>query len=492
MSATDETLDPEDWDAVRRLGHRMIDDMIDHLRTVRDRPAWQPMPAAVREALESEPLPRTGTALEEIYESFRGNVLPYPTGNLHPGFFGWVMGNGTATGMLADLLASGMNPHLAGYDQSAAVVERQVVRWVAELMGFPPDSSGLLVSGGTMANLNGLAVGRNEKVPFDLREHGLQASGLPRLTLYGSTETHGWANKACELMGLGRSAFRRTPTDDNYRIDVAACRRRITEDLADGALPFAIIGTVGTVNTGAVDDIAALRALADEFGLWLHVDGAFGALAALAPRWCHIVEAQSTADSLGLDLHKWGYMPFEVACVLVRHPSAQTRTFGQAPAYLTATDRGVANGVTYFADRGLQLSRGFRALKAWMSLKEYGSDRIGRLIQQNLEQAAHLAAMVDAHPDLERLAPVELNIVCFRFAPAGTEPAQLDNLNEEILFRVQEGGHAVPSHTILGGRFALRVCITNHRTTRLDLDRLVSDVVALGRALTGAANTEGA
>ena len=288
MSDTDETLDPEDWDELRRLGHRMIDDMIDHLRTVRERPAWQPVPAEVRRALEAEPVPRTGMALEQVYESFRTNVLPYPTGNLHPGFFGWVMGNGTVTGMLADLLASGMNPHLAGYDQSAAVVERQVIGWIAELMGFPADSSGILVSGGTMANLNGLAVARHEKVPFDLREHGLQAAGAPRLTVYGSVETHSWINKACELMGLGRSAFRRILTDDAYRIDVAECRRRIIDDLEAGAFPFAIIGTVGTVNTGAVDDIAALRALADEFGLWLHVDGAFGALAALAPAAHHL------------------------------------------------------------------------------------------------------------------------------------------------------------------------------------------------------------
>ncbi len=491
MSDTDETLDPEDWDELRRLGHRMIDDMIDHLRTVRERPAWQSVPAEVRRALEAEPVPRTGMALEQVYESFRTNVLPYPTGNLHPGFFGWVMGNGTVTGMLADLLASGMNPHLAGYDQSAAVVERQVIGWIAELMGFPADSSGILVSGGTMANLNGLAVARHEKVPFDLREHGLQAAGAPRLTVYGSVETHSWINKACELMGLGRSAFRRILTDDAYRIDVAECRRRIIDDLEAGAFPFAIIGTVGTVNTGAVDDIAALRALADEFGLWLHVDGAFGALAALAPAAHHLVAAQSTADSLGLDLHKWGYMPFEVACVLVRHSAAQTRTFGQAPSYLTATDRGVANNITYFADRGLQLSRGFRALKVWMSLKEYGTDRIGRIIQQNLDQAAHLAALVDAHPALERLAPVELNIVCFRYAPADADPSQLDAVNEEILLRVQESGRAVPSHTILDGRFAIRVCITNHRTTRPDIDQLVTDVLDHGRDLAPTGNSRG-
>ncbi|WFL78381.1 pyridoxal-dependent decarboxylase [Altererythrobacter arenosus] len=480
--ATTVSLDPADWEADRAVAHRMVDDMFDYLQSVRERPAWQHVPDEVRAALD-ENLPREGTPLAQVYDEFRERVLPYPTGNLHPRFFGWVMGNGTVTGMLGEMLMAGMNAHGAGYDQSALYVEQQVIRWLAQLVGYPQDASGILVSGGTMANLNGLAVARNEKAGFALRTEGLQSSEAPRFTCYGGSETHSWIYKACELMGLGRQAFRSVPASEDYTVDVAALRAMIEADIAAGDKPFCIIGTVGTVNTGAVDDIAALRTLADEFDCWLHVDGAFGSLAAWSERHRHLVEAQAQADSIAFDLHKWGYMPYEIGCVLTRSSDAQDKTYGTSASYLMPAMRGVGVNNTYFADRGIQLSRSFRALKAWMSMKQQGVDRIGAVIGQNIEQAQYLSAKVDAHPDLERLAPTSLNIVCFRHLADGYDEDALDRLNEELLMRVQESGFAVPSQTLLGGRFALRVCITNHRTTYADLDALIDEISRHARAI---------
>ncbi len=479
-----DALDPEDWDEARALGHRMIDDMIDYLATVRERPAWRPMPQEARDAL-TEPAPQGETPLADVYEAFRDHILPYPTGNQHPGFFGWVMGNGTVTGMFADMLASGMNPHLAGYDQSASHIERQVIAWLADYLGFPADASGVLVSGGTMANLNGLAVARTEKAGYDIRKLGLQTDGAPRLTVYGGAQTHSWINKACELMGLGTDAFRATPVNDAFEVDVAACRAQIRADIDAGLKPFCLIATAGTVNTGAIDNIAALRQLADEFDLWLHVDGAFGSLAALAPEAKTVVAAQASADSIAFDLHKWGYMPYEVGCVLVRDPGAQRAAFEQQSAYLTSVG-GLATDATYFSDRGLQLSRGFRALKVWMSLKEQGAQKLGRLIQRNIDQAAALAAMVRADPAFSLAAPAPLNIVCFRYAPEDVNDADLDALNKALLVAIQKSGVAVPSHTIIDGRFAIRVCITNHRTTDADLNRLMETARRLGAEIAAA------
>jgi glutamate/tyrosine decarboxylase-like PLP-dependent enzyme len=477
------TLDPEDWDQARALGHTMVDDMLTWLETVRERPVWQSVPAETLARL-AEPVPRAGAPLEEVYETFKRDILPYPTGNIHPRFWGWVMGTGTVGAMFADMLASGMNPHLAGYDQSAALIERQVIDWLKTLMRFPAEASGVLVSGGTAANLNGLLAARVAKAGFDVREEGLQ--GGPPLTVYASTETHSWLVKACETMGLGRRAFRAAPVDSEYRIDVAACRAMIEADLAAGKRPFAVVGNAGTVNTGAVDDLKALRALADDFGLWLHVDGAFGSMAA----WSDgrdLVAGQERADSLAFDLHKWGYLPYEVGAILTRDPAAQLAAFRSAaaggPAYLRPAEQGIAVDVTYFADRGLQLSRGFRALKVWMALKELGADRLGAAIQANIDQARRLGALVDAHPNLERLAPVSMNIVCLRYVAPGLDPDALNRLNQDILAALQVRGIAVPSQTMLDGRFALRVCITNHRSRDDDFDLLVDSVVTIGAEL---------
>jgi glutamate/tyrosine decarboxylase-like PLP-dependent enzyme len=481
---TDLTLDPENWDELRTLGHRMVDDMFDYLRGVRERPVWQPFPEAVKTRL-AEPVPHRGRPAEAVYEQFLRDVLPYPPGNIHPRFWGWVIGTGTPLAMLADLLASGMNPQSAGIQEAARYVEERVIAWLAELMGFPQGSSGLLVSGGSMANLVALAVARQAKAGFDVREAGM-GEGAPALVVYASTEVHSSVRKAVELMGLGRRNLRLVPVDGEYRIDLDRLRAAIARDRAEGRRPICVVGTAGTVNTGATDDLRALSALCREEQLWFHVDGAFGALVRLAPSLAPMVAGLEAADSVAFDLHKWGYLPFEVGCTLVRHPEAHRATFAVAPSYLGATPRGPAAGGVLFADLGLQLSRGFRALKVWMSFKTHGVDQIGEVIAQNVEQIRYLTALVDAHPQLERLAPAPLNICCLRFVAPGLDSDALNALNQEILWRLQESGVALPSHTVLDGRFAIRVANTNHRTRREDFDLLVRAVVDIGReALAG-------
>jgi len=476
------TLDPSDWAEFRSLAHRMVDDMLAHLESLPEQPAWQPMPGEVRDSFDTD-LPRQGIGEAAAYDAFARRVMPYTNGNRHPRFWGWVQGNGTPLGMMADMLAAGINAHVGGFDQAPVLVELEVIRWLAQAMGFPTDASGVMVSGGTMANTIGLAVARHAAAVADgweLREEGLQG-GRPRLVFYGSAETHNWARKAAELLGLGTRSYRRVPVDREYRIDVVALDRMIAEDRAAGLRPFCVIGTAGTVNTGAVDDLDALADLARRESLWFHVDGAFGALVALSSSLRHLLKGMERADSLGFDLHKWGGLPFECACALVRDPAMHAAAFASTASYLAPTERGVMRGGHLFANRGLELTRNFKALKVWMSFLANGTDAIGAVVEQNVRDVQRLAAAIDAHPELERLAPTPLNIVCFRYAAADASDAELDALNREVLLRIQERGIAIPSGTELDGRYAIRVANVNHRSRPEDFETLVQAVVEVGR-----------
>lgn len=481
VSPIEETLDPADWEAMRALGHRMLDDALDWLRDVRERPVWQPMPDAVKATFRT-PAPRHPASPESVYREFTERVLPYPTGNVHPRFWGWVMGTGTPFGVLADMLAATMNSNCGGFDQSATEVEQQVLDWFKELLGMPAESSGLLVSGGSMANLVGLAVARNAGAGVDVRKKGVRAAG-GRLMVYASSETHSSVRKAVELLGLGTEGLRLIPVCDDYTIDFAALERAVAEDRAAGHRPVCVVGNAGTVNTGAFDDLDRLADFCGREDLWLHVDGAFGALAALAPAHRALVAGLGRADSVAFDLHKWMYVPFEAGCVLVRDASAHRNSFAVTPGYLARARGGLAVAGTWFSDYGVQLTRGFRALKVWMSLQEHGTEKYGRLIAQNIEQARYLAGLVAAEPELELMAPVPLDVVCFRYIGQGSTTRDLDELNRELLIRIHESGVAVPSSVTLHGRSGIRAAITNHRSRREDFDLLVAETLRMGREL---------
>lgn len=472
------TLDPESWTEFRALAHRMVDDMLDHLSTLRERAPWESMPAEVRASFD-EPLPQNGIGEEQAYEAFVQTVLPYTNGNRHPRFWGWVKGNGTPLGMMADMLAAGMNAHLAGFDQAPALVEHEVIRWMAELTGLPSTSSGVLVTGGTMANVIGLAVARHARSGVNIRHEGVRAAG--ELVVYASVETHNWVRKAVELLGLGSQALRAVPVDKDHRMDVAALRERIAMDRAAGRRPICVIANAGTVNTGAFDDLEAIGELCRAKGLWLHVDGAFGAWLNASPRFRHLVRGIEHADSLGVDLHKWGYLPIDCACALVRDPELHKAAFASPAAYLTPIERGVIAGGLPFADRGIDLTRNFKALKVWLSFKAYGVSRIVNVIEQNIDDVQYFAQRVRDDARLQLLAPSVANIACFRYRGGSTDDAQLDALNREILLQLQERGIAVISSTNVNGRFALRIANTNHRSTRADFDALFDAVLALGQ-----------
>jgi glutamate/tyrosine decarboxylase-like PLP-dependent enzyme len=485
----EETLDPADWSATRVLGQRMMDDALSYLEGVRSRPVWTPIPADVRAFLarEAGAPPAGPTAPEALYEIFRTNILAHPMGNIHPRFWGWVIGTGSAGGALAEFLAATMNPNVGGGQQVPHELELVVLAWMKRLMGFPEDASGLLVSGGSMANLVGLTVARNAKAEVDIVAHGLGAVPRP-MTLYASTEVHNSVHKALALLGLGHDALRPVPVDAAFRIDLAALSARVAEDRAAGMRPFCVVGTAGTVNTGAIDDLSAIAEFCAAEDLWFHCDGAFGAVPALSPRLRPLVAGLERADSLAFDLHKWMHVPYEAGVALVRQRAAHHRSFRVPASYLTHASGGLAAADVWLSEYGVQLSRGFRALKVWWLLKEHGVDKYARLVEQNCAQAAYLAGLVDAAPELERMAPVELNIVCYRYKGDGLAEEMLDHVNEQLLVGLQEEGVAVPSSTNLGGRFALRVCVTNHRSRREDFDLLVRETLVRGRRLAAAAH----
>lgn len=485
----DKTLDPVDaagWAELRAVGHRMLDEMFAHLEGLREGPVWQAMPAGVREGLSGERVPMEPQGVEAAYGDFVRAVLPYSVGNRHARFFGWVQGNGTPVGMLADMLAAGMNAHTAGFNQASTLVEEQVLAWLAELMGMPVGTSGLLTGGGSVANLIGLVVGQQAKAGFDVRELGLR-DGDAALRVYCSTETHNWMRKSMELIGMGRASLVAIPVDAEYRLRVDLLREAIAADRAAGLRPICVVGSVGTVNTGATDDMEALADLCAEEDLWFHVDGAFGAMAYLVDEFRPKLKGMERADSLAFDLHKWGYLPFEVGCVLVRDAALHTSAFATSASYLIAFERGPIAGGLPFADRGIELTRGFKALKVWMSFKTHGVKAIAGVIEQNLVQAQYLACLLEAHAELELMLPVAMNVVCFRFVGARSlaSDGALNALNREIVMRVQERGIAVPSTTMLQGRMAIRVAIVNHRSRREDFDLLVESVVDIGREILG-------
>jgi len=475
--------------AFRAAGHALIDQLADLLGAVPRRPVGlDESPAEVRAALNLDrSLPVHGTDAGPLLQAAARDLFAHSLFNQHPRFFGYITAPPAPIGILGDLLAAALNPNVGGWRLSPAAseVETQTIRWIAEFIGYPRACGGLFVSGGNMANFVCFFAARAARAGWDVRTHGVRGPRDERLMVYGSTETHTWIQKAADLGGLGTDAVRWIPTDDRQRMDVDALQRQLDADTAAGAVPFMVVGTAGSVGTGAVDPLPAIAALCRERELWFHVDGAYGGFAAALPDAPADLQAIAEADSAAVDPHKWLYAPLEAGCALVREPAHLLEAFSYHPDYYHFEQSG-----TNFVDRGPQNSRGFRALKVWLALQHAGADGYRQMITDDMALARALAAGVARHPELEACTQ-SLSIVTFRYVPADLASRTgeravadyLDVLNREVLDAVQRGGQAFVSNAVVRGRYRLRACIVNFHTSSVDVDALPEIVASTGRAL---------
>lgn len=466
--------DPSDWPTFRAAAHRALDRAFDALERVGDGPVWTEPPVGVRERFE-KPMPQEPRAFDDVVRDFERDILPYPVGNQHPRFFGWVHGTAAPGGAVAEALAALMNVNAGGRNHAAVYVERQVLRWFADLFALPPTSSGVLTGGTSSATVLAVACARARALGDMARTHGVQRLAR-RLVGYAPASAHACLRKAFEITGLGADSLRPIPTDDDGRMRVDALADTIARDRVDDVQPFFVAGNAGSVDTGATDALDALADVATREALWFHVDGAFGAAAMLAPSLRARFAGIERADSIVFDFHKWLRVPYDAGCVLIRDGELHRRTFVAEDAYFTHRQDGLAGASPWFADLGIDLSRSFRALKVWFTLQEHGAKALGASIERDVKLAHLLAERIDMDPSLERTAPAPLNVVCFRPRIADAAPVALDALTDRVAARVQDGGRAVLSTTTVAGARSLRACFTNHRTQESDLDVLLQAV----------------
>ncbi|HEX4136666.1 MAG TPA: pyridoxal-dependent decarboxylase [Bryobacteraceae bacterium] len=461
----------------------MLDDALDYIEHIRKRPVWQPLPAEIRARFQ-EPVPHQASDLAEVHGNFLNDIMPYATGNTHPGFMGWVHGGGTPVGVLAEMLAASLNANLGGRDHAPIEVEQQIVRWMREIFGFPESASGLFVTGASMANFIAVLIARDVALGFETRREGVTGSKR-RLTAYASAGVHSCVARAMDFCGIGSDALRLIPTQPGRGIDLHELEKAIDADRRAGFTPFLLVGTAGSVDTGAIDDLAALADLSQRESLWFHIDGACGALAVLAPELAPRLSGIERADSLAFDFHKWGQVPYDAGFILVRDGVLHRKAFASSAGYLRSgylrrEESGLAGGSVWPCDFGPDLSRGFRALKTWFTLKVYGIDALGATIAGTCRLARYLESRIQESPDLELLAPVELNIVCFRYR---VRDCDADRVNARIVADLQNDGRTAPSTAIIEGHPAIRAAIVNHRTSEEEIDTLIESVIASGRAI---------
>jgi len=473
----EETLDPGNWDEIKAIGQQMLDEMMQYLQNISSKPVWNKVPEEIIEKFD-QPLPVEPQELSEVYEEFKETILPYSLGNTHPRFWSWVIGTGTVQGMLAEMLAAGMNSNVGIGDQAPMYVDQQVVAWCKQMMGFPMESSGTLVNGASAANLNALIVARNSMSQY-IRIRGTQIYN-GRLVMYASSEAHSSIQKAAEIIGIGSENVRKVRVNEQYEMDVQHLDEMIRNDKALGNIPFCVVANVGTVNTGAIDPLQEIFMVCIKYNLWFHIDGAFGALAKLLPEFGQKLAGLELADSIAFDLHKWMYIPYEAGVVLVKDANKHRQAFAVNPDYILHHDRGIAAGPEIISNFGIDLSRGFKALKIWMALKEHGIKKFRRLIRQNIRQAQYLGQLIKQENTLELMSPVNLNVVCFRYNPGMLMKGELSELNKEILMRLHEEGIVAPSYTKLNQEYCLRVAIVNHRSRMKDFDKLIKEVKRIG------------
>lgn len=487
--------DPHDWFAgdlpieeFRALGYRAIDDICGYLETIGDVPVFVPFTAAEVERVFDEPLPEQGQDAGAVLAEWREKVIPNATHLGSPRYFGFVNGSGTQMAILADALAAAVNMNSGGWKPapSATEVERRSLQWLAELIGYP-SGGGLITSGGMMANFTALHTALRNVAPYDTTGDGVQAPERKgRFLVYASDhEGHVSLVRAVDMMNLGRNALRRVPSNEDFTIDVDALRTMLSEDRAAGDIPFCVVAQVGSINVGAIDPLAELADLCEAEGLWLHADGACGAVGAMLPELRPRYEGLERADSVTLDPHKWLYIPYECGCVLMRDPSTQRRAFTMQASYLRGSQEDAYRGHDYY-ETGPQMSRGFKALKLWMTLKHYGAEGYRRLLRQNVACAHRLDELVRADPDFEALHEPIINLYCFRYAPRAFREADatvIDGWNQRLADAIQQSGEAFVMTSSVNGRTVLRLSICSHRTTLADIDRVFTFFKAKGAEL---------
>ncbi|ADW69134.1 aminotransferase class V-fold PLP-dependent enzyme [Granulicella tundricola] len=481
-TTTDLSLDPSSPAAratLRAQAHAMLDDMLDYSENIRERQVWQVILPEIRANFQS-PIPTQPSALAEVHQQFMTSILPFTAANTHPGFMGWAQGGGSQVGMLAGMLTAGLNANVGGRDQIPLEVERQVTAWMRDLFHFPAEASGIFLTGTSIANLLAVVIARDARLGPGIRQTGLTS---PTLISYTSSAAHNSIAKALDLAGLGTGTLRLIPTDPAGRMDLAVLDQAIQQDRAAGLTPFFIAATAGTVDIGAIDDLESIADLCAQHNLWFHVDGALGALAMLAPGLAPRLKGIERADTLAFDFHKWAQVPYDAGFLLVRDAQLHQQAFASPACYLARENRGLAANSPWPCDLGPELSRSFRALKVWMTLKVQGTDAIGAVIQNTCNLAQSLATRIRNTPELELLAPVQLNIVCFRYRFTDQSETDVSHLNRELVIRLQESGIVVPSATTLASRVAIRAAIVNHRTTQSEIDDLVEATLSLGREL---------
>ncbi len=471
---------------LKRFGAEVARVIAEYLKRLPDRPVHKGVPLPVRNAWSLEDAPRTGTSPRAILDRFAAEVAPYPFGNGHPRFYGWVNSPPAVIGVFAEALAAAMNPSVAGGDHAAVHLERQVIRWLADLAGLPRGSGGLLVSGASMATLTALAVARNRAMSalgFDVRSQGMPSANAPRLVIYATAEAHGCARKAIELLGVGSANIREIEIDEDFTMRSADLAAVLAADRERGDLPVAVIASAGTVNTGAIDPILAISEVCAQFGVWLHVDAAYGGPAVLlVDGYQDVVAGLGRADSIAIDPHKWFYVPVDAGLLLLREPCLARETFSLVPPYL----RGEASEAPWFSEYGFEQTRPFRALKIWMAIQHLGLDGYRDLIGHDLDLAGYLRQQIALAPDLELMAG-GLSVACFRYVPSGwrEDHAELDALNRRLVRAVQLDGRVFLAGTVVRGAAALRACVVNPGARRADMDVLLTEVRQHGARLAG-------
>jgi glutamate/tyrosine decarboxylase-like PLP-dependent enzyme len=472
----------------RQIGHQLVDQIAELLASIPQRPVTRDeSPSALRDALGlNGPLPQDGEDPAVLLDGLARTIADHSLFNAHPRFFGYITASPAPIGMLGDLLASALNPNVGGWllGPAASEIEAQTVRWIAELIGYPTDCGGLLVSGGNMANFVCFLAARAAGAGWDVRGEGLSDRSRPLLRCYASAETHTWIQKAADLTGIGTAGIRWIPTDGRQRMDVAILAERLAADKAAGDLPFIVVGTAGSVSTGAIDPLVEIGSLCREQGVWFHVDGAYGGFAAAVPGVPADLRALATADSVAVDPHKWLYAPLEAGCALVRDPDALRRAFSYHPPYYHFEEQ-----ATNYVDFGPQNSRGFRALKVWLALRQAGASGYRRMIGDDIALSRAMADAIAAHPELE-LVTQDLSITTFRYIPAALRGNDsdavreyIDGLNRTLLDTLQRGGDLFVSNAVVSGRYVLRACIVNFYTTRTDVEAVPGIVVRTGAAI---------